>query len=988
MAYLKRISPFKVFLGLFIISLCASYFFVKSFVQLEYASHKASAYAIGESQSALISSTIFHNMSANYALASLIRFSDGNVAFFDSYSEELKKQYPLTSHFSLSPGGIITQVYPLEGNESSIGLNQLSYPDQREMAQLTKQSQKLTLAGPINLVQGGKALIGRWPVWIEEDREPVFWGFTNVTIKLERFLQEVNLIDLEKQGFHYRLERINDNDINSFVATSTNHLIQDHDWLDIDIVVPNGQWLLRMSPKNGWLSKSMLFTNVTIALILSLLFSGLVSVLWRISLTKQALEATVEERTKEVTRAYARMSSLMNAIPDMLFEYDEDGILLYCHSPTFETVGIAFNKMIGCKIDDFLPKHVAKSYYNSFAEAKKTGHSIGNTFSVNHKKGVRWFELSVTYSSKEENINGARYVVVSRDITSRKEAELELRIAATAFESQDAVIITDMSKRILRVNKAFEGLTGYSEKEVLGKTTEILNSSYHDEHFYKNLFAQLMENSYWEGEIWSRKKDGSVYPELLSISIVYDSNGLPVNYVAIAKDITLVKQNEHTINQLNFYDSLTSLPNRRMVQEYVENILSMRQSLTFPVRHTPKANSAILFVDLDNFKNINDTKGHPTGDLFLQQVAERLLECAEQNCMVARFGGDEFIVVLTPTELEMIKQEKIGSMIQKIQHALSTPIFIKEERFDVSSSIGLAEIDHTITTAADVFKNAELAMYEAKAAGRSQVCYYSEKMQEKLISKMNLELALRDAISNNEFELYYQPQFDRNGDIQGVEALIRWFHPVQGLISPMLFIPLAEESKLILSIGDWVTRTACLQLKAWQSIPELKHITISVNVSALQFSQEEFVSSVESILKETGVPANQLQLELTESMLIMDKNIIAAKMSALNALGILFSLDDFGTGYSSLSYLQKLPFDQLKIDQSFVRNLSGDDAGSLAHAIAAMGSSLGLEVIAEGVETQEQFDLLKQCNCDLFQGYFMGYPVPVKELESRFSSTQ
>ncbi len=981
MLHLIRFSSTKLFIFLLVLSVGVSSFFVQYLIKIESDANKASAYVVGESQSALISTAISHNMSANYALSSMVRFSDGDMQSFESYAAELKKLYPLVSHFTLSPQGIITWIYPIKGNESAMGLNQLSSPEQKGAALLAKQTRELTLAAPVNLVQGGKAIIGRWPIWLGESDNFSFWGFTSVAVKLDVFLERVKLSDLEKQGYHYRLEKVVENDINKFIASSTNHLIQDKDWLDIKIAVPNGEWVLKLTPKDGWVTTGGFVANLSFALVLFLLFSGLAGLAWRIFLTKQQLEIKVQERTQEVTFSHNRVSSLLDAMPDMLFELDEDAVIIYCHAPIFNLHGITAEDVIGNKIDDLLPSNVVKSHYQAFLEAKKTGSSIGITFALDDNGRERWFELSVTYLNQRDGYN-ARYVVVPRDITLTKETELEARIAATAFESQDSMLITDMDKKIIRVNKAFQKITGYSEEEVLGKSTEILDSNCHDNDFYESISLQLKTLGYWEGEIWSRKKDGAIYPELLSISAVYDDFDQPKHYVSISKDITQLKQNERTINQLSFYDSLTCLPNRKMVIDHVAHLLSEDEPLTLD--NLPREKGAILFIDLDDFKNINDTKGHPIGDLFLQQVADRLSSCVNPHGMTARFGGDEFIVVINQEEVESIHLGKEDNVLQKIQRELTRPILIQDEAYNVASSIGFATIENTVETAMDVFKHAELAMYEAKSLGKNQTCFYSASMQEELLHKIELESALKEAIKQNEFVLYYQPQFNRFGRIQGVEALIRWLHPIKGRISPMEFIPLAEETKLIIPIGEWVIRSACLQLKSWQNTPQLKDVVISVNVSVLQFSQGDFVKIVEIILKETGISPDKLQLELTESMLVTDKESIASKMHELKMLGIQFSLDDFGTGYSSLSYLQKLPFDQLKIDQSFVRSLTDGDAGSLAFAIAAMGSSLGLEVIAEGVETQLQLDRLKQCECDLFQGYFIGYPVSVTELEARF----
>lgn len=561
------------------------------------------------------------------------------------------------------------------------------------------------------------------------------------------------------------------------------------------------------------------------------------------------------------------------------------------------------------------------------------------------------------------------------DITARKLTEIELKIAAIAFESTDGVFITDASKQILRVNSAFTKITGYNAAEAIGKTHELISSDRQDKHFYASMWDSVDHAGAWEGEVWAQRKGGEIYPARLIVSSVKNADGAVTHYVASLTDITASKAASDEIKNLAFFDPLTKLPNRRLLMD------RLKQALASSTRSGNKG--ALLFLDLDHFKTLNDTLGHDIGDLLLQQVAERLTHCVRVGDTVARIGGDEFIVLLedlSPEAIEAAAQAETVS--NKILHSVSQQYQLAQHGYRSAASIGAVLFSSHEIGMEELLKQADIAMYQAKDSGRNSLRFFDPKMQEAINIRAALENELRLAIEQNQFELYYQTQVDNNNQLIGTEALVRWAHPERGLISPFDFIPLAEETGLILPIGRWVLETACAQLKLWQQSQQTREISLSVNVSAKQLQQIDFVAQVEQMITSHGIDPAFLKLELTESTLLEDVEGIIAKMVALRKLGVRFELDDFGTGYSSLQYLKKLPLNQLKIDQSFVFDITTDSNNrTLIRTIIAMAHSLDLKVIAEGVETHEQLEFLKHNGCDHYQGYLFSKPAPVKDLK-------
>jgi diguanylate cyclase (GGDEF)-like protein/PAS domain S-box-containing protein len=563
-----------------------------------------------------------------------------------------------------------------------------------------------------------------------------------------------------------------------------------------------------------------------------------------------------------------------------------------------------------------------------------------------------------------------------QDITERKQAEINLQIAAVAFESQTSIMITDASLKILRVNKAFSKLFGYTTEEVVGKTAKLLRSNIQTEEFYNEMWDTINTTGSWQGEILNRNKDGKLLSNLLSISAVKGSDGVVTHYVGSHVDITERKADADKILHIAFHDLLTELPNRQLFND------RLKQAISSSARTAQFG--GLLMIDLDNFKALNDTLGHHIGDLLLLEVAKRLTLSVRDGDTVARLGGDEFVVILEGLSDNVADAAGLAELVgNKILYALNQPYQLDKYHYHNTCSVGVTIFDGNQSVISELLKQADISMYQAKKAGRNALRFFDPQMQDNFNQRAMLEIELRKAVDNKELQLYYQIQVDQLGNPIGAEALIRWINPQRGMVSPLEFIPLAEETNLIVPIGQWVLDTACAQLAVWQKNKLTKGLTLSVNVSAKQFSQAGFVQQVQAMLQHYAIVPNHLKLEITESILLENMDNIIVSMIALETIGVQFSLDDFGTGYSSLLYLKMLPLYQLKIDQSFVRDLVTDSNDrSIVRTIIAMANSLGFDVIAEGVETDEQKKLLVNKGCSYFQGYLFGKPMPIDQFEA------
>ena len=559
---------------------------------------------------------------------------------------------------------------------------------------------------------------------------------------------------------------------------------------------------------------------------------------------------------------------------------------------------------------------------------------------------------------------------------AQRKTESILRQSATVFESaSEGVVITDVDANIIAVNKAFTDITGFSEKEVLGKNASFLKSGCHDRDFFEAMWSSLLEHGQWKGEISGRRKNGEIFPKWQTINAVRDDQGSLTHYVSIFLDISQMKESEEQLHYLAHHDTLTGLPNRLLLNARLEHSLQQASRKS--------TNVAVLFLDLDHFKKVNDSLGHAVGDQLLQLVAKRLLSSVREEDTIARMGGDELAIILG----SMDDVRDAATAARKILDELAKPFDIDGKELFVSASIGISTYPQNGRDAIALLKNADAAMYMAKSAGRNGYHFYSDEHSARLSESFSLQTNLYRALEREELFLHFQPQVSlQSGKIVGVEALLRWQHPEMGLVSPARFIPLAEENGLIGAIGKWVLHTACEQARAWQD-EGLIPVRISVNLSGRQLEQDNIVEEVHAVLEDTGLDPSCLELELTESSVMKRAERTVKILDAFRELGITIAIDDFGTGYSSLSYLKRFPVDRLKIDRSFVRDIPQDvNDVALARAIIALGHSLNISVIAEGVETVAQRELLTSMGCDEMQGFLYSKPVTASELLSLLSA--
>ena len=691
------------------------------------------------------------------------------------------------------------------------------------------------------------------------------------------------------------------------------------------------------------------------------------------------LGAAFDGMVRKMARSSAQIRKLSRAVeqgPNSIIITDAKGIIEYVNPHFCQISGYTPEEVIGKTMRMHQSGLTAKAVYDDLWQTIKAG-KVWNGELLNKSKHGKlyWEQLSVSPIFDEQG-NITHFLSEQIDVSARKQAEEQIRLFEKVFvNANEAIMISDANNNILAVNPAFTAISGYTAEEAIGKNPHMLASGQMDADFYQKMWASLEAAGKWQGEMVDRRKDGEIYAEWLSISALRDDSGQLTHYVAMMTDISERKAAEERMIYLAQHDILTGLPNRMLFLD------RLQQAITYAERQQTRV--AVLFLDLDRFKNVNDTVGHHIGDALLQEAARRIRQCVRSSDTVSRQGGDEFVILLP-------NLDDLGDIVQvvdKLIESIANPYFFDGHVMHVTTSIGVSVYPQDGSDSEMLIRNADTAMYQAKDAGRNDYRFFTQEMNRTIAKRVRLENKLRNALEKGEMLLHYQPKVDlRSGEIIAAEALVRWQHPEDGLISPADFIPIAEDTGMIVPLGAWVLNEACRQNQQWREAG-LREIVMAVNLSPVQFQEHELINAVLAALARSGMPAGVLELEITESAMMRNPEQAITMLNKINELGIRVSIDDFGTGYSSLSHLKKFPLDELKVDQSFVRDLSIDkDDAAIVSAVIGMAKSLGLSVTAEGVETIEQLRFLKNLDCDKMQGYYFSKPLPADEFRKLLES--
>jgi diguanylate cyclase (GGDEF)-like protein/PAS domain S-box-containing protein len=910
--------------------------------------------------------------------------SQGGVSdeIFSAIGERLIAQTPTIRNLVIAPGDRVAQIFPLAGNEAAMNLHYPSIPAQYATVLKAKEKRSPVMAGPVALIQGGYGFIQRYPVFVKDanQSEERYWGVISIVADVNKVLEAGGV----KTASELNLSIVSDNGTTVFGDKNTGGDLP----VTLNMDIPGGAWELRAAPKDGWPSTSLFSSNYLLFGLINSLLVGFLS--WLLLRRQQTLKEqfttlTATLTAKQQSEAAAEKSqrllqAIMNSAPTLIYVFDREGRLLFCNQQFEKAVGHSRESMIGTLRTDFLPAAIAEQHHNNDQSVLANGQALSIEESNQENDGEHtYLTLKSALRDADGEINAV--IGVSTDITSRKKAEKDLQLASTIFaNTADGIIVTDPAGTIVLTNPAFTQITGYSAAEAQGKNPRILQSDHQDAGFYRTMWQALGSVGLWQGEIWNRRKNGELFPEWLSITTVLDPCGAVSNYVGVFSDISAIKRSQAELEHLAHFDPLTELPNRSLFHDRLSHALERAGRYNQHV--------AVMVLDLDGFKTVNDSLGHPIGDQLLQQVAHRLKDCVRVEDTVARLGGDEFSVVLA----NLKSGDNIVDIARKILDSIERPFSINGHAAMVSTSIGIAVFPEDGTTPDLLIRNADAAMYQSKAAGRNTYHYYQPEMTQAAQRRLASEQALRRAIERQEFEVWYQPQLNlATGGLIGAEALVRWRDPERGLIPPNEFIPLAESTGMIIPIGEQVLRQVCQDITKWQT-SNLNPGKVGVNVAGPQLFRSDFIGLLCDVIEKFAIPPSALEIEITETCVLDNPELARQLLDTIQDMGISIAIDDFGTGYSSLSHLKKLPIDTLKIDRSFVSDLPDHPHDiAITRAILAMGRSLGFDVIAEGVETKEQQKFLLDEGCIQGQGYLFAKPMPFTEftywLQARYATT-
>ncbi|MBF0426363.1 MAG: EAL domain-containing protein, partial [Magnetococcales bacterium] len=885
-------------------------------------------------------------------------------------------------------------VEPARGNELVVGFDLLSNPSRRASLAAAMANRRLTATPPITLVQEeqqqkGVLLlvpIGRGQGGTEIDGFAVGVFKMLSLVRRTRFLIEALPFDLLIRdaaiagGEGVLFASSNLPQPFPLIPPAGGHAkyLKSGIWLshlDQQVSMGDRQWVIHYILNEVGFSRFTANLHAWILLGIGLLASALVQFLIlaysgrTLIVSRLVRERTAELETSRLSlaRSEATMRAMLETAVSAIITIDHDRRIILFNQAAEHIFGYQANEVVGRNVNLLMPSPFREEHDGYVARYLRTGERrvVGKNHEVSGRR--RNGSTFPAYLAVSEVVgeSGRLFVGIITDISERREAEERLQLARRVFETAgESIVITSATGVIEDVNPAYERITGYSREEAVGQTPALTQSGVHDQAFYQQMWGALLSRGHWEGEIWDRRKNGDLFPKWLSISAIRSTNGEARHYVGIFVDISSQKETEKKLEQLAFYDPLTGLPNRMLFRD------RLAQALLGSDRGGGL--TGLMFIDLDRFKWVNDTLGHAAGDQLLREVSRRLQGCVRKQDTVSRLGGDEFTIILGALETPEGAAAAAAKVIAKVREAVR----LNEQDVFVGASIGIAIYPRDASDLETLVKHADMAMYQAKEGGRNAFCYFSRELHVQAFDRLAMENGLRHALEHGELQLHHQPRVAlATGQMLGAEALVRWNKPGQGLISPGQFIPLAEETGLILPMGMWILDQACRQNVAWHADQGVA-LRSSVNLSARQFQQKDLTAAVRGVLEHHALPPERLELEITESMVMGNVEEAIAIMRRLRDLGITLAIDDFGTGYSSLGYLKKFPVQILKIDQSFVRGLPADrEDGAIVDAIISMAHSLGLQVVAEGVETSAQLDELQRCGCEEVQGYLLSRPL-------------
>ena len=880
---------------------------------------------------------------------------DINQTGFSRYMSRLLEQRNNIVNIAGARDFVVNLIYPVAGNEKAIGLDYRVNKEQRESVFTAADTGTPVLAGPVNLVQGGVGFIARLPVINENG----VWGIISVVLDYRGVLSDAGYIgnnDLD-------LLITGRNEVGSLVDIYRNHddkpLVNP---VQLAIQLPYGEWQLTAQPDEGWVA----FHFHPLFWVLAFIINAIAFYIIQLRYNNRLLE---HEKIHALTTSEEKFRQFFSAHAVVMLIVDDSGNIVDANDAALKYYGYSAQQFSSMTVFDLQ----APEQKSLMSRVKQALLQRSTTFNVKHRLASGEVRNVEVFNTPVDSAGQRLLYSLVIDITEQLEYQKRWELSQQVFNhSLEGIVVTDNEHKIVSVNPAFSEITGYSLSEVIGRSPVFLGNGLLEDDFVKTMMDTLAETGIWRGEVLNRRKDGSVFPELLSVSVVKNEQGEVTNYLGVFSDITNLKQSEEKLEHLAHYDSLTGLPNRVQFQLHLQHAVSRSER--------SNQRCALLYLDLDRFKVVNDSLGHVAGDELLKMVTERLLSRLRASDILARMGGDEFVLLVE----EYQQRDELEVLARKLIAEMNQPFYLAgEQEVNVGGSVGIACFPEDALNSEDLLVRADAAMYKAKQAGGASLAFFTQDILVEASSRLTIAAELKRAIADNELELYLQPQLDSaSGDVVGAEALLRWNHPVKGFLTPAAFIDVAEQTRAIRLVTGWLVKESFGIIKRWEQAG--RDLFLSFNISALDLADNELLLRMTEELEHQQIKPANIELEIVESAIIENFQSASAILSKLRELGFHVAIDDFGTGYSSLAYLDKLPVDKLKIDREFTAKLEQGEGAGIVKSIVDLASNFDLRVLAEGVETLEQEQLLKQLGCHRVQGFYYSKPIPLAEFEQKY----